>query len=289
MIIAYCPSTSGLTRIELAPGDHLPATSVWIDLVRPTQEEQKIAEKLMGAAIPTRDEIASIETSARLYNEPGAIVMTAILPMAAKALDPELSSVTFVLSSRRLVTVRYGEPRSVAICARKVQTDTTIAHTGSAILFTMLDIIVDRCSDVMEEASSLYDSLSLQVFEVGLTSRKTKSYQTAIKELGRIGLQIAKMHDVCASFSRMMLFLASHAQKVSLSEEQVEQCRLTAAGHSLHQGAWRRPGQQTVLPARRHRRPGDPRTEPDHQDLFRSRRHLPAADPDRLDLRNEFH
>jgi len=232
MIIAYCPSTSGLTRIELAPGDRLPTTSVWIDLVRPTHEEQQMAEKLMGAAIPTREEISSIETSARLYDEPGAIVMTAILPMAAKALDPELSSVTFVLSSKRLVTVRYGEPKSIALCARKVQADATIAHTGSAVFFTMLDIIVDRCADVMEEASSLYDSLSLQVFEVGLTSRKTTSYQAAIKEQGRIGLQVAKMHDVCASFSRMMLFLGSHAQKVSLSEDQVEQCRM--AGRDIH-------------------------------------------------------
>lgn len=232
MIIAYCPSSSGLSRIELATGDALPSTSVWIDLYKPTHEEQILAEKLMGAAIPTREEIASIEASARLYDEPGAIVMTALLPMAAKTPDPSKSSVTFVLSSKRLVTVRYGEPQSIALCARKVQADATIAHNGSAIFFALLDIIVDRCANVLEEASSEYDDLSLQVFEEGLTLRKTRSYQAAIKAQGRIGLQIAKMHDVCTSLSRMMLFLSSHAQKVSMSDEQIDLCKMT--GRDIH-------------------------------------------------------
>ena len=232
MIIAYCPTSSGLSRIELAPGDPLPATSVWIDLYKPTHEEQLAAEKLMGAAIPTREEIASIETSARLYDEDGAIVMTALLPMAASTFDPALSSVTFVLSSKRLVTVRYGEPKSLDLCARKVQADTTIEHKGPAILFVLLDIIVNRCADVMEEVSGEYDELSMLVFEEGLTSRKTQSYQTAIKSQGRIGLQVSKMHDVCTSLSRMMLFLSSHAGKVTLSDAQVELCKMT--GRDIH-------------------------------------------------------
>jgi magnesium transporter len=288
MIIAYCPSASGLSRIELAAGDALPSTSVWIDLFKPTHEERILAEKLMGAAIPTREEMASIEASARLYDEPGAIVMTALLPMAAKALDPSMSAVTFVLSSKRLVTVRYGEPKSIDLCARKVQSDTSIAHNGSAIFFALLDIVVDRCADVMEEASGIYDDLSVQVFEEGLTSRKTKSYQATIKAQGRIGLRIAKMHDVCTSISRMMLFLSSHAQKVSLSEEQISLCRMTGRGYSLHKGARRCARQQAVLPSGRHRRAGNARAEPDHQDLLGARRHLPAADADRVRLRHEL-
>lgn len=226
MIIAYCPSTSGLNRVELGPGETVPATSIWIDLLRPTHEEQLAAEKLMGAEIPTREEIASIETSARLYEEPGAIVMTALLPMAATTLDPELSSVTFVVSSKRLVTVRYGEPTSIERCARKVQADPSIAHNGPAILFSMLDIVVDRCADVMEAASGQYDELAQQVFNQGINSRSQDSYQTVITSQGLIGLKVAKMHDVCASLSRMLLFLSAHAKKVSLNENQIEFCNM---------------------------------------------------------------
>ncbi|POF34869.1 CorA family divalent cation transporter [Roseibium marinum] len=232
MIIAYCPSVKGLERIELAPGAPLPTTSVWIDLVSPTQEEQKAAEKLMGAEIPTRDEIASIETSERLYVEPGAVVMTAQLPISTRTIDPAVSSVTFVLNAKRLVTVRYGEPKSIAIVSRKVQSDPTIAHVGPAVFFAMLEVIVDRCADEMESASREFDELSVEVFEVGLNTRKTDSYQVAIKRVGRIGLHVAKMHDVCASLSRALLFLSTHSKRLGLSEEQSSDCKMH--GRDIH-------------------------------------------------------
>jgi len=225
MIIAYCPSVKGLERIELSPEASLPATSIWIDLVSPTHEEQLAAEKLMGAEIPTREEIASIETSERLYLEPGAVVMTAQMPIATRTIDPALSSVTFVLNSKRLVTVRYGEPKSIAILSRKVQADASIAHRGPAVLFAMLDIIVDRCADEMESASARYDELAVEVFGQGLNTRKTASYQVAIKRLGQIGLQVAKMHDVCTSLARMLLYLNTHARRLNLTEDQANECK----------------------------------------------------------------
>ncbi|MBN9669277.1 magnesium transporter CorA family protein [Roseibium aggregatum] len=232
MIIAYCPSVKGLERIELAPGAPLPATSVWIDLFSPTQEEQKAAEKLMGAEIPTREEIASIETSERLYAEPGAVVMTAQMPMATRTVNSTLSSVTFVLNSKRLVTVRYGEPKTLAILSRKVQGDVTLERKGPAIFFAMLDIIVDRCADEMEDASSSYDELAHQVFGEGLNMRKTASYQDAIKQLGQIGLKVAKMHDVCTSLIRALLFMGTHEKRLGFSAEQLLECK--TFGQDIH-------------------------------------------------------
>ncbi len=232
MIIAYCPSTKGLERIELSPGAALPSTSVWIDLVAPTRDEQLAAEKLMGAEIPTREEIASIETSERLYVEPGAVVMTAQFPIAVRTLDSILSSVTLVLSAKRLVTVRYGEPKTLEILSRKVQGDASIAHRGPAVLFAILDIVVDRCADEMESASASYDTLAQQVFGEGLNTRKTASYQDAIKELGQIGLRVAKMHDVCTSLIRALLFLGTHAKRLDFSEDQINDCKVY--GRDIH-------------------------------------------------------
>ncbi|QFT33497.1 magnesium transporter CorA family protein [Roseibium porphyridii] len=232
MIIAYCPSVNGLERIELAPGTPLPTTSIWIDLVAPSQDEQKAAEKLMGAEIPTREEIASIETSERLYLEPGAVVMTAQLPIATRTIDPTLSSVTFVANAKRLVTVRYGEPKSIALLSRKIQSDRTIAHRGPAVLFAMLDIIVDRCADEMEAASARYDELAVQVFGDGLNTRKTASYQDAIRQLGQIGLHVTKMHDVCTSLARMLIYMNTHAKRFDLSEDQIAEVKMF--GRDIH-------------------------------------------------------
>ncbi|WP_420411789.1 CorA family divalent cation transporter [Roseibium sp.] len=232
MIIAYCPSVDGLERIELTDGAPLPATSIWIDLLSPTPEERAEAEKLMGAVIPTQEDITSIETSERLYLEPGAVVMTAQMPGAVQTLDPVESSVTFVLNAKRLITVRYGEPGSLTFLARKVQSDTSIAHLGPAIMFAFLDIIVDRCADEMETASASYDGLAMKVFGDGLNTRKTSSYKIAIKQLGRIGLKVAKMHDVCASLSRLLLYMATHATRLNLSEKQIEDCKMF--GRDIH-------------------------------------------------------
>ncbi|MTI42713.1 magnesium transporter [Roseibium hamelinense] len=232
MIIAYCPASTGLQRVVLEEGQAIPANACWIDLFTPSKGEQIAAEQLMGAQIPTREEVASIETSARLYDEPGAIVMTALLPMAAENPDPSLSSVIFVLNAKRMVTVRYGEPRSLVIFSKKVQADISIAHTGPALFFAMLDIVVDRCADILEEASARYDKLSLQVFEEGLSSRKTTLYQDAIRAQGRIGLRTAKMHEVCASLSRVTLFLGTHSKKLNLSTDQIDMCK--TIGRDIH-------------------------------------------------------
>ncbi|ADZ71710.1 magnesium transporter CorA family protein [Polymorphum gilvum] len=232
MIIAYTPAATALARTEVPEGGAIPATAVWLDLFNPTHQERQAAERLMGAEIPTREEIASIETSERLYDEPGAIVMTAILPMAARMPDPKLSSVTFVLSAKRLVTVRYGEPQSISHCARRVQTDGTIPRTGPGVLFVMLDIIIDRCADVMEEASESFDRMSLKVFEEGLNSRNSETYRSAIRVQGRIGLQVARMHDVCASLARLLLFLSSRAKRVGLTDEQKDACK--TLGRDIH-------------------------------------------------------
>ncbi|TYC52808.1 magnesium transporter [Rhodobacterales bacterium] len=232
MIIAYCPSVKGLERVELAPDAPLPATSVWVDLYSPTPEEQKAAEKLMGAEIPSRDDVTAIETSERLYVEPGAVVMTTQLPMATRTMDPIQSSVTIVLNSKRLVTVRYGDPKTLSILARKIQSDSTLERKGPAVFFAMLDIIVDRCADEMEAASSQYDELAYQVFSEGLNTRKTASYQFAIRQLGQIGLKVAKMHDVCAGLSRALLFTSTNAKRLGLSEDQIEECK--TYGRDIH-------------------------------------------------------
>ncbi|MFD1695155.1 magnesium transporter CorA family protein [Roseibium aestuarii] len=232
MILAYVPNGTGLTRIEVAPGEDVPEAAVWIDLLRPTREEQQACEKLMGAEIPTRDEMRSIESSARFYEEPGGLVMTALLPIAARTHDPETSSVTFVLSQSRLVTVRHGEPVSITLFERKVGNLPPSAHSGPGIVVGLFEFIIDRCADVMEEASAKVDVMSQKVFEDGISARKSTLYKDAIKDQGRIGLQISKMHDVCTGLSRLLLFIDSRPEKVKFKDSQKRM--LKTYGRDLH-------------------------------------------------------
>ena len=52
--------------VEVTPGWALPADAIWIDLYNPTREEELAAEFALGLLLPTREEMAEIETSSRL-------------------------------------------------------------------------------------------------------------------------------------------------------------------------------------------------------------------------------
>ncbi len=232
MITAYLPAAKAMLRVEIEPGGAIPQTAVWLDLYCPTADERRAAEHLMAAEIPTREEMAQIETSERLYEEPGALIMTAVMPMAARESDPRLSTLTFVLNARRLVTVRYGEPLSIVACAKRAQNDASIPHTGPGVMFMLLDSIVDRAADVIEAAVADFDALSHRVFETGVSSRKSADFKDAIKTQGRLGLKVSRMHDCCSSLERLLLFLSFHARKANLSNDQLAACK--SLGRDIH-------------------------------------------------------
>ena len=81
-----------------APTLPAPSDVLWIDLLDPTHEEEKAVEALLGLQVPTRQEMAEIEESARLYQEHGALVMTAVVINGVAEGRPSRTQVTFVLT-----------------------------------------------------------------------------------------------------------------------------------------------------------------------------------------------
>jgi len=79
MLSVYVPHGTTLERIVVEPGSPPPDNAVWIDMVTPTVQEDKLVEQMLGIAVPTREEMQEIEVSSRLYVENGARYMTATL------------------------------------------------------------------------------------------------------------------------------------------------------------------------------------------------------------------
>jgi magnesium transporter len=88
MLSVYVLRGTSLERITVEPGAAAPEAAVWIDLVTPTVQEDKLVEQLLGIAVPTREEMQEIEVSSRLYSENGARYMTATL-MCQSDRDPD--------------------------------------------------------------------------------------------------------------------------------------------------------------------------------------------------------
>ena len=88
--------------------------SVWIDLLNPTKEEDRTVERALGIAVPTREEMAEIEASSRLYQEGGAHYMTAVVPFQPGAVRrPPPETVRF-----RYCGTRTTWTRPAAVYAR---------------------------------------------------------------------------------------------------------------------------------------------------------------------------
>src|SRR5690349_13655379 len=118
MLVAYGTAKGCLTELGSLTGPSLPEGVIWIDLVEPTHTEEAAVEEALGIDIPTREELAEIEASSRLYQEDGASFMTANLIRRGDNDRPESSPVTFVIKDNRLITIRYHHPQAFPVYVR---------------------------------------------------------------------------------------------------------------------------------------------------------------------------
>lgn len=220
MLSVYVPRGAVLERVSVAEDGQIPETSVWIDMVTPTQAEDKLVERLVGVSIPTREEMQEIEVSSRLYIENGARYMTATLMCKADSEQPITTPVSFILSGHRLITVRYDEPKPFVIVGNKLAKTCSPNITGEAVMMELFDAVIDRNADILERISAEIDKVSLEIFEpVGTAFQRGKAYQGILKTIGRKGDLTSKVRESLVSINRLLLFLANEADGLRWQKE----------------------------------------------------------------------
>src|SRR6516164_6848120 len=165
MLWVYVPRGTSLDRMAVTSDVDVPDSAVWFDLVNPTHEEDKIVERKVGMALPTREEMQEIEVTSRLYVENGARYMTATLMCHSDTNVPRTTPVTFILSGHRLITVRYDEPKPFAIVGFKLARLCPANVTGETVLMDLLDAVIDRAADILEKIGSDVDAISHNILE----------------------------------------------------------------------------------------------------------------------------
>ena len=218
MLSVYVPRGTTLERITVEPGQPAPETALWIDLVSPTVQEDKLVEALLGIAVTTREEMQEIEVSSRLYVENGGRYMTAMLMCASDTATPKITPVTFILSSRRLVTVRYDEPRPFAIVEHKLARNCPPKVSGDTVLMDLLDAVIDRSADIQERIGAEVDQVSHSIFEPDEEADQP-SYKDVLKALGRKGDLTSKVRESQVSIGRLLLFLANEAEGMKWAKD----------------------------------------------------------------------
>jgi magnesium transporter len=223
MLSVYVPHGASLERIEVGQGSAVPESAIWFDLVTPTLTEDKLLERHLGIAVPTREEMQEIEVTSRLYVENGARYMTATLMCQSDTDMPKTTPVTFILSGHRLVTVRYEDPKPFLIVGNKLGRTCPAGATGETVLMDLLDAVVDRAADILERIGSEVDQVSHDIFEP--EADKKRSHQDILKAIGRKGDLTSKVRESLVSIGRLLLYLANEADAMRWAKETRSQLR----------------------------------------------------------------
>ena len=224
MLSVYIPRGTSLERATVESGDAPPDGTVWIDLVSPTVQEDKLTEQFLGIAVPTREEMQEIEVSSRLYVENGARYMTATLMCQSDTATPKTTPVTFILSSHRLCTVRYDDPRPFAIVEHKLARACSPKVAGETVLMDLLDAVIDRSADILERIGAEVDQVSHSIFEPD-DEAAPPSYNDVLKALGRKGDLTSKVRESLVSIGRVVTFVAAATDGVKWSKDMREQLK----------------------------------------------------------------
>ena len=189
----------------------VPDGAVWIDLLDPTEAEEKLAEAALGQNIPTREDLKEIEPSSRLYERDGVLFLTASIIAGVDEGQPTADPIGFILSDNLLVTVRYVDPTPFLLVAEHLYGEPEIARDSLSVLVQLFDTIVDELADQFEHAGMEIEKLSSRVFERGLKRRDKESHterrlEAMLLRTGQVQRLLAEIRQATVSISRMMVF-----------------------------------------------------------------------------------
>jgi magnesium transporter len=212
MLSVYCLAPAGLKHLEREREAPLPEEAVWLDLFEPTEEEERLVEARLGLDIPTREEMREIESSSRLYEEAGALYLTATVVTKLDTSLPENAQVTFILKDTRLVTNRYVDPLPFRRFVAYTERHPLANVSAQAVLAALLESIINRIADVIERVSADMDAASAEVFNRqkipgGKQRRSQRDYRKLLERVGQCGELIAKARESLASLARLLAFV----------------------------------------------------------------------------------
>jgi len=205
-MIHYIHDAGGLrAETSAEAGAEAGAGAIWTDLEAPEAEALARLSAQYGIELPTREDQEEIEQSSRLYLEGGVPVMTVLLPSRTSAGEMQIGPVSFVLLGDRLITIRHHDPRPFSTFPAKAGKAAHGAATPEAVLFGLLEEIIDRLADITEQSGREIDHTAKRIF--GPETLGTEQYRTALREIGRADGRVMQLRESLMTIERMLGFL----------------------------------------------------------------------------------
>ena len=218
MLLILRRDGTALETITVTPGWRLPPDAVWVELVEPVRAEELAIEASVGLELPTREEMAEIEVSSRLYQEHDATFMIATVLCSTDSGEPILGPVTFVLAGERLITIRYVHPRVFTAFAAQALRQPELKQSGVAMFLGLLEAIVDRTADHLERVSAQVDETGQDIFR----QAQGASFKPILNRLALSQSTNGKGRESLVSLSRVISYAMLASQIVDNREARDE-------------------------------------------------------------------
>ena len=189
------------------------AEALWIDLYEPSREEEQRVEAALQLAVPTRDEMREVESSSALYSEHGATFVTIRVVDRGDVGQSKLASMTLILTGRQFLTIRYANPRSFQQFVSRSAKPENLFHTAASALLCLLETVVDRDADILEEIGDALEPISFEIFSQNAAAMKSIAAADlggVLKRIGTSGELASRVRESLHSIGRSVPFLQMH-------------------------------------------------------------------------------
>lgn len=208
MLFAYLSTGTSIQKYDITvDNDQLLKEALWIDLFHPTAEDKKLIETTLEIHVPTREQMQEIEISSRLYKETDVLYMTANMVANSDTDSPQTDAVTFIVSKKTFITVRYLEPQSFRHFNSIISRLDVNEHQPLKLFVRLLETTVDRIADILERINHNLDELTQVIFKPTMRPDNVKpDFQATLRSLGSNGDLGTKIHQSLTSFKRLLAF-----------------------------------------------------------------------------------
>ncbi|KTD10780.1 cobalt/magnesium uptake transporter [Legionella gratiana] len=219
MVVIYFQTQSGIQSEELKEANnHLLDNALWIDLICPTKKEETIVEEQLQLEIPTKKEMEEIEPSSRLYIENNVLFMTATMVAMSDLPEVKTDVVTFILTKKQLITVRYTKLYTFDLFSSKLLRSKTKVFNATSMLIELLDTATERLADILEKISHKFDEISQLIFHSKASNPTINEtdYKQILQNIGANGDLGTKAGESLVSLIRLISFLEqTHGPEIS--------------------------------------------------------------------------
>ena len=201
------PGGAARTGLEAAPH------AIWLDLLDPSEAERAAAAAAAGFAIQTRTDIAEIESSSRVSREGDVLYLNTPVSYRDAEGGSSIAPVGFALSPARLVTTRFAD---MPVFDTYTEQFAKLHTPCSAEAFTgLVEGLVDRVADVLENVGAGLDQLSRRTFRSGGRRRSirrvTADLRATLTSVGMYGETIDNLRDTLLGLARIVTYVQQAA------------------------------------------------------------------------------